>query len=37
MLNSGKTFDLHYREYKHAIPWRGFSVFVVDSIIEMRP
>lgn len=37
MLNSGKTFDLHYREYKHAIPWRGFSAFVVDSIIEMRP
>lgn len=37
MLNSGKTFDLHYKEYKKAIPWRGFSEFVVDSIIEMRP
>ncbi len=37
MLNSGKTFDLHYREYKKAIPWRGFSVFIVDSIIDMRP
>ncbi len=37
MLNSGKTFDLHYQEYKKALPWRGFSVYVVDSIIEMRP
>ncbi len=37
MLNSGKTFDLHYKEYKKAIPWRGFSVFIVDSIIDMRP
>ena len=37
MMNSGKTFDLHYREYKKAIPWRGFSVFIVDSIIDMRP
>lgn len=37
MRNSGKTFDLHYKEYKKAIPWRGFSEFVVDSIIEMRP
>lgn len=37
MLNSGKTFDLHYKEYKNAIPWRGFSVFMVDSIIDMRP
>lgn len=37
MLNSGKTFDLHYKEYKKALPWRGFSEFIVDSIIEMRP
>lgn len=37
MRNSGKTFDLHYKEYKKAIPWRGFSEYVVDSIIEMRP
>lgn len=36
MLNSGKTFDLHYKEYKNAIPWRGYSVFIVDSIIAMR-
>ncbi|MBK1441535.1 hypothetical protein JHJ32_16170 [Parapedobacter sp. ISTM3] len=37
MVNSGKTFDLHYKEYKKAIPWRGFSPFIVDSIIDMRP
>lgn len=36
MLNSGKTFELHYREYKGTLPWRGFSVYVVDSIISMR-
>ena len=24
-VNSGKIFDLHYKEYKKAIPWRGFS------------
>ena len=36
MLNSGKTFELHYKEYKGTLPWRGFSVYVVDSIIMMR-
>lgn len=37
MLNSGKTFDLHYKEYKNSIPWRGYSPYIVDRIIEMRP
>lgn len=36
MNNSGNYFDLHYKEYKGAIPWRGFSPFVVDKIISMR-
>ena len=36
MLNSGKTFELHYKEYKGALPWRGFSTYVVDSIVSMR-
>lgn len=35
MTNSGKTFNLHYVEYQGALPWRGMSVFVVDSIISM--
>lgn len=36
MANSGKSFEVHYREYKHALPWRGFSVYVVDSIVNMQ-
>jgi hypothetical protein len=36
MSNSGKQFELHYQEYMGALPWRGTSVFVVDSIISMR-
>jgi hypothetical protein len=35
MTNSGKIFNLHYVEYQGALPWRGMSVFVVDSIISM--
>jgi hypothetical protein len=37
MNNSGSYFDLHYKEYKGAIPWRGFSPFIVDKIIDMKP
>ncbi len=37
MINSGKYFDLHYREYKNTIPWRGYSRYVVDKIVGMRP
>jgi hypothetical protein len=36
MLNSGKEFELHYKEYFATLPWRGHSVFVVDSIINMK-
>jgi hypothetical protein len=35
MVNSGKTFNLHYVEYQGALPWRGMSSYVVDSIISM--
>jgi hypothetical protein len=35
-LNSGKIFDLHYKEYNGVIPWRGNSRYIVDSIISMR-
>ena len=34
--NSGKVFDLHYKEYHGIVPWRGNTVFLVDSIISMR-
>ena len=35
MINSGKTVLLHYREYMGAIPWRGYSNFIVDSIVSI--
>jgi hypothetical protein len=37
MNNSGSFFDLHYKEYKGTIPWRGYSKYVVDKIVAMRP
>ncbi|MDR1762829.1 MAG: hypothetical protein LBR64_02570 [Dysgonamonadaceae bacterium] len=36
MLEGGKEVELHYREYLHAIPWRGYSKYVVDSIIKLE-
>ncbi len=35
-VNSGKTVLLHYTEYKGALPWRGYSEFVVDSIVSIQ-
>ncbi|MEO6229829.1 MAG: hypothetical protein ABJB11_03415 [Ferruginibacter sp.] len=37
MNNSGNFYDLHYKEYKATLPWRGYSVFVVDKIIGTKP
>lgn len=34
MANSGKVYQLHYKEYNGALPWRGFSAFVVDSVVS---
>jgi hypothetical protein len=36
MANSGKFYELHYKEYKSTLPWRGFSVYVVDSIVSIK-
>jgi hypothetical protein len=36
-LNSGKEFDLHYKEYHGTLPWRGNTRYLVDSIVAMRP
>lgn len=36
MLNSGKDFELHYREFVGAVPWRGVTTFIVDSIVAMH-
>ncbi|MEO3403708.1 hypothetical protein AAFN85_07380 [Mucilaginibacter sp. CAU 1740] len=35
--NAGSFLELHYKEYTHTLPWRGVSVFVVDSIISAKP
>ena len=35
-VNSGKYFDLHYKEYHNTVPWRGNTVYIVDSIVNMR-
>lgn len=35
-LNSGKNFDLHYKEYNGALPWRGNTRYVVDRIVNMK-
>jgi hypothetical protein len=35
MLNSGRNVELHYKEYIGSVPWRGYSEFVVDSIVAI--
>ncbi|MBQ1939269.1 MAG: hypothetical protein II362_03535 [Alistipes sp.] len=34
MLQGGKTIELHYKEYFGRLPWRGFTKFIVDSIVS---
>lgn len=36
MSNSGAFMELHYKEYLGALPWRGMSKYVVDSIISIQ-
>ena len=33
MLEGGKVVELRYKEYFGALPWRGFTKYIVDSII----
>ena len=35
-LASGKEVQLHYREYFGALPWRGYSKFIVDSVVSIE-
>ena len=35
LVNEGKLVNLHYKEYLGALPWRGYSRYVVDSIISI--
>jgi hypothetical protein len=32
----GKTVELRYTEYFHAVPWRGFSKYVVNEILNIE-
>jgi hypothetical protein len=34
--NSGKNFDLHYKEFHGTLPWRGNTVYIVDKVIDMK-
>ena len=36
MMQGGKNVDLQYREYMGALPWRGYSKYVVDSIMDIE-
>lgn len=36
MNHSGNYYDLHYKEYKHSLPWRGYSRYVADAIIDEK-
>ena len=36
MRCSGKTVELHYKEYLGALPWRGKQKYVVDEILAVR-
>ena len=35
MRCSGKTIEVHYKEYLGALPWRGMQKHVVDKIISV--
>jgi hypothetical protein len=35
LTSEGKVFNLHYKEYMGSLPWRGYSNYVVDSIISI--
>ncbi|MBQ5803939.1 MAG: hypothetical protein IIW25_06895 [Bacteroidales bacterium] len=37
MTKGGETLELHYKEYFGALPWRGFTKFIVDSIVSTKP
>ncbi len=36
MISSGKNVQLHYKEYFGTLPWRGYTKFIVDSIIMIE-
>lgn len=36
MKQSGKTMDIHYKEYFGKLPWRGHTRYIVDRIEAIR-
>lgn len=36
MVVGGQEVQLHYKQYLAPVPWRGFSKYIVDSIIEIK-
>ena len=36
MRRSGKSVELHYKEYLGALPWRGQQKYVVDKILSVK-
>lgn len=36
MRCSGKTVELHYKEFLGALPWRGLQKYIVDDIISVE-
>ena len=34
--SAGKWVELHYQEYFGALPWRGMSKYVVDSVLSIE-
>ena len=35
-VNSGKYFDLHYKEFHGTLPWRGHTRYIVDQVVNMK-
>ncbi len=36
MTEGGKHVQLHYKEYNGRLPWRGYTRYIVDSIISIE-
>ena len=34
---SGKHVELHYKEYRGSLPWRGMQKHIVDGILAVNP
>lgn len=36
MIEGGKHVQLHYKEYNGVLPWRGYTRYIVDSIVSIQ-